>query len=95
MKEIAETYGAKDPEDFLRRMKEMHQEELVADDIRKKKALDYLLEQVKWVDVPEEKPETEETAHEDAKKKNDKKGDKKEKSKKSAEKEEKAKESEK
>lgn len=95
MKEIAETYGAKDPEDFLRRMKEMHQEELVADDIRKKKALDYLLKQVKWVDVPEEKPETEETAHEDAKKKNDKKGDKKEKSKKSAEKEEKAKESEK
>lgn len=54
MKEIAETYGAKDPEDFLRRMKEMHQEELVADDIRKKKALDYLLEQVKWVDAPEE-----------------------------------------
>ena len=59
MKEIAETYGAKDPEDFLRRMKEMQQEELVADDIRKKKALDYLLEQVKWVDAPEKKNDEE------------------------------------
>ncbi len=62
MKEIAQTYGAQDPEDFVRRMKEMNQEELVADDIRKKKALDYLLEQVKWVDAPEEtKEDTDET----------------------------------
>lgn len=62
MKEIAQTYGAQDPEDFIRRMKEMNQEELVADDIRKKKALDYLLEQVKWVDAPEEtKEDTDET----------------------------------
>lgn len=81
MKEIAETYGAKDPEDFLRRMKEMHQEELVADDIRKKKALDYLLEQVKWVDAPEE--EKKESA-EAEKPKATKKGAKKDSKKKSA-----------
>lgn len=66
MKEIAQTYGAQDPEDFIRRMKEMNQEELVADDIRKKKALDYLLEQVKWVDAPEEtKEDTDETKKDD------------------------------
>lgn len=66
MKEIAQTYGAQDPEDFIRRMKEMNQEELVADDIRKKKALDYLLEQVKWVDAPEETTEdTDETKKDD------------------------------
>ena len=47
-------------------MKEMNQEELVADDIRKKKALDYLLEQVKWVDAPEEtKEDTDETKKDD------------------------------
>lgn len=78
MKEIAETYGAKDPEDFLRRMKEMHQEELVADDIRKKKALDYLLEQVKWVDAPEEeKKESAEAEKPKATKKGAKKDSKK------------------
>lgn len=66
MKEIAQTYGAQDPEDFIRRMKEMNQEELVADDIRKKKALDYLLEQVKWVDAPEEtKEDTDEIKKDD------------------------------
>lgn len=66
MKEIAQTYGAQDPEDFIRRMKEMNQEELVADDIRKKKALDYLLEQVKWVDAPKEtKEDTDETKKDD------------------------------
>lgn len=66
MKEIAQTYGAQDPEDFIRRMKEMNQEELVADDIRKKKALDYLLEQVKWVDAPEEtKEDIDETKKDD------------------------------
>lgn len=78
MKEIAETYGAKDPEDFLRRMKEMHQEDLVADDIRKKKALDYLLEQVKWVDAPEEeKKESAEAEKPKATKKGAKKDSKK------------------
>ena len=78
MKEIAETYGAKDPEDVLRRMKEMHQEDLVADDIRKKKALDYLLEQVKWVDAPEEeKKESAEAEKPKATKKGAKKDSKK------------------
>ena len=80
MKEIAETYGAKDPEDFLRRMKEMHQEDLVADDIRKKKALDYLLEQVKWVDAPEEEKKD---SAETEKPKTTKKGAKKDSKKKS------------
>lgn len=57
MKELAETYGSKDPEDFIKRMKEMHQEDLVADDVRKKKALDYLVEQVTFVEAKEDASE--------------------------------------
>lgn len=51
LNELAETYGAKDPEDFIKRMKDMQQEDLVADDVRKKKALDFLVEQVNFVEA--------------------------------------------
>lgn len=66
MQELGQTYGAKDPEDFIKRMKEMGQDELVADDVRKKKALDYLMEQVEWVDQPAEEPAVEENEKTDA-----------------------------
>lgn len=54
MEDLAKTYGAQNPEDFIKRLKDMHQEDLVADDVRKQKALDYLMTQVVLVDPPKE-----------------------------------------
>ncbi|MCI6660106.1 trigger factor [Peptoniphilaceae bacterium SGI.137] len=57
LQKLAKQYNAQNPEDFIKRMKEMNNEHLVADDVRKKKAIDYLMTQVKLVDAPVEKNE--------------------------------------
>lgn len=54
LERMAELYGAKDPEDFKKKVKEAGNEFLVEEDLKKRKAIDYLMEQVKYVDRPEE-----------------------------------------
>lgn len=60
MHELAKVYSAHDPEDFVKRLKDMGQEDLVADDVRKKKALDQLMKEVVLVDPPKKEEEKEE-----------------------------------
>nr|WP_072513877.1 trigger factor [Ndongobacter massiliensis] len=65
---MASVYGAHDADDFIKRVKELGNEERVRDNVKVQKALDRLMETVTYVDAPE-KPEEEsspETKSEDA-----------------------------
>lgn len=67
---LGEAYGAQDAEDFKNRVKEMGTESLVEEDLKKRKAIDYLMEQVQYVDrkesTEEEKPDESEEQAESA-----------------------------
>lgn len=60
---LAAVYGAKDAEDFAKRVREMGNDTMVAEDLRKKKAIDRLMEVVQYVDA---KPVEEKTEGADA-----------------------------
>lgn len=64
MKELANIYSAQDPEDFIKRLKDMKQEDLVADDVRKKKALNLLMKEVVLIDPPKKEENKEAKADE-------------------------------
>ncbi len=63
---LAGLYGAQDAEDFIKRVKESGNDSLVADDLKKKKALDILMEKVQYV---EPKVETELKSEEESEEK--------------------------
>lgn len=66
LKKIGEAYGAKDTDDFIKRVKELGNEKLVEDDVKKRKAIDYLMEQVQFVDEEPKKEEDNETKEEES-----------------------------
>ncbi len=59
LERLGELYGAQDTEDFKKRVKEAGNDALVAEDLKKKKAIDYLMEQVTFVEAKEEPAEEE------------------------------------
>lgn len=54
IKELAKVYGAKDEEDFAKRMKESSNIDLVISDMKVKKAIEHLMESVQYVEKKEE-----------------------------------------
>ncbi|MDY3052412.1 MAG: trigger factor [Ndongobacter sp.] len=64
IRRLGERYGAKDVEDFVKRVKEAGNDALVAQDVKKKKAIDRLMECVRFV---EPKAEAEEATDAEAK----------------------------
>lgn len=54
IRRLGERYGAKDVEDFVKRVKEAGNDVLVAQDVKKKKAIDRLMECVRFVEPKEE-----------------------------------------
>lgn len=61
---LGELYGAQDTEDFKKRVKEVGNDVLIAEDLKKKKAIDFLMEQVTFVEAKEEPVEDEGSADE-------------------------------
>lgn len=54
---MAKIYGAHDADDFIKRVKELGNEERVRDNVKVQKALDRLMETVTYVDAPEKREE--------------------------------------
>lgn len=61
---LGELYGAQDTEDFKKRVKEVGNDVLIAEDLKKKKAIDFLMEQVTFVEAKEEPVEDKGSADE-------------------------------
>ena len=59
---IETNYGAKDTDDFIKKVKELGNEKLVEEDVKKRKAIEHLMEQVQYVDEKDVKKEEEEKA---------------------------------
>ncbi len=57
IRRLGERYGAKDVEDFVKRVKEAGNDALVAQDVKKKKAIDRLMECVRFVEPKAEAEE--------------------------------------
>lgn len=62
LKKIGEAYGAKDTDDFIKKVKELGNEKLVEEDVKKRKAIDHLMDQVQYVDEKDQKKEEEKKA---------------------------------
>ena len=72
IRRLGEVYGAKDIDDFAKRVKDSGNTVYVKEDLKKRKAIDYLMEQVQYVE-PKEEADKEDKKEEKVAKKSSKK----------------------